>query len=37
LREGLFIRSVTPSDYPELEREMIDVTVGDRVGRLGLE
>ncbi|MFK8161350.1 MAG: ATP-binding cassette domain-containing protein [Lewinella sp.] len=36
LREGLFIRSVTPSDYPELEREMIDVTVGDRVGRLGL-
>jgi ABC-2 type transport system ATP-binding protein len=36
LREGLFIRSVTPSNYPELEREMIDVTVGDRVGRLGL-
>lgn len=36
LRDGLFIRSVTPADYPELEREMIDVTVGDRVGRLGL-
>lgn len=36
LREGRFIRSVTPADYPELEREMIDVTVGDRVGRLGL-
>ncbi|MFT5998408.1 MAG: ABC-2 type transport system ATP-binding protein [Neolewinella sp.] len=36
LREGRFIRSVTPSEYPELEREMIDVTVGDRIRRLGL-
>ena len=36
LREGRFIRSVTPAEYPKLEREMIDVTVGDRVARLGL-
>lgn len=36
LREGKFVRSVSPDQYPGLEREMIDVTVGDRVGRLGL-
>ncbi len=36
LREGDFARRVSPADYAELEQEMEDVTVGDRVGRLGL-
>jgi len=36
LREGRFVRSVTEADYAGLEQEMIDVTVGDRVGRLKL-
>ncbi len=36
LREGSFVRSVTAADYAGLEQEMIDVTVGDRVGRLKL-
>jgi ABC-2 type transport system ATP-binding protein len=36
LREGRFVRSVGPADYAGLEEEMIAVSVGDRVGRLGL-
>lgn len=36
LREGRFVRSAAPEDFATLEQEMIRVTVGDRVGRLGL-
>lgn len=36
LRDGCFVRSVTSADYAGLEQEMIDVTVGNRVGRLKL-
>ena len=36
LRQGEFVRRVTPAEYAELEREMEDVTIGDRVGRLAL-
>jgi ABC-2 type transport system ATP-binding protein len=36
LREGRFVKSAGPNDFAALEREMIRVTVGDRVGRLGL-
>ncbi len=36
LREGAFVRRVLPADYAGLEQEMEDVTVGDRVDRLGL-
>jgi ABC-2 type transport system ATP-binding protein len=36
LRNGRFVKSAGPDDFAELEREMIRVTVGDRVERLGL-
>ena len=36
LRDGRFVKSAGPEDFAELEQEMIRVTVGDRVGRLGL-
>ncbi len=36
LRDGRFVKSAGPDDFADLEREMIRVTVGDRVGRLGL-
>ena len=36
LREGHFAKKVSPADYASLESEMIDVTVGDRLSRLGL-
>jgi ABC-2 type transport system ATP-binding protein len=36
LRDGRFVKSAGPADFADLEREMIRVTVGDRVARLGL-
>lgn len=36
LRDGRFVKSASPEAFAELEQEMIRVTVGDRVGRLGL-
>ncbi|TXF91837.1 ABC transporter ATP-binding protein [Neolewinella aurantiaca] len=36
LRDGLFVKSAGPESFADLEGEMIRVTVGDRVERLGL-
>jgi ABC-2 type transport system ATP-binding protein len=36
LKNGLFTKSVQQVDFEALEREMIDVTVGNSIGRLGL-
>jgi len=36
LREGRFVHHVLPADYAKLEREMNEVTIGGRIGRLGL-
>jgi ABC-2 type transport system ATP-binding protein len=36
LQNGVFTKSVQQTDFEILEREMIDVTVGNSIGRLGL-
>ena len=36
LRDGGFVRHALKSEFSALEKDMEDVTVGDRVGRLGL-